>query len=100
MRTSVMKHLTAIGLPVATVAVAFFLMAGFQTEAANITWTNTASGGWNTAANWNPNSVPGATDTAIITNAGVTVTLNGATTVGTIILGTSRAGATTLWLNG
>src|SRR5438132_6055630 len=68
-------------------------------RSANINWTNSASGGWNTAANWNPNTVPGASDTAIITNAGVTVSLNGATTVGAIILGTNGAGTVTLTLN-
>src|SRR5216683_2238251 len=69
-------------------------------HAATINWTNAASGGWNTAANWNPNSVPGAADTAIITNAGVTVSLNGATTVGAIILGTNGVGTVTLSLAG
>ena len=86
-------------LPVATVAVAFSLVAGLHTEAASITWTNTVSGGWNTAANWNPNTVPGATDTAIITNAGVTVTLDISPTVGGIILGTNGAGTVRLSLN-
>jgi hypothetical protein len=93
-----MKTLGTIFLQVATVAVAFFLSASFRTEAATITWTNTASGGWNTAANWNPNTVPGSADTAIITNAGVTVSLNGATTVGAIILGANGPGTVTLSL--
>src|ERR1017187_6443367 len=87
-------------LIVARVTMAFLLLAGFQTEAASIIWTNTTSGGWNTAANWNPNSVPGLNDTAIITNAGVTVSLNGSTTVGAIILGTNGAGTVTLSLAG
>src|ERR1039457_6750801 len=78
---------------------AFLLVASFSVRADTINWTNTTSGGWNTAANWNPNSVPGATDTAIITNAGVTVSLNGTTTVGAIILGTNGAGTVTLSLN-
>src|SRR5664280_599852 len=73
---------------------------GNLAHSATITWTNTASGGWNTAANWNPNTVPGASDTAIITNAGVTVSLNGATTVGAIVLGTNGAGTVTLSLAG
>jgi hypothetical protein len=80
-------------------AVALLLTASFQTEAASITWTNIASGGWNRAANWNLNTVPGATDTAIITNAGVTVTLDISPTVGGIILGTNGAGTVTLSLN-
>ena len=76
------------------------VMAGFVAHAATINWTNTTSSGWNTAANWNPNTVPGTTDTAIISLAGVTVSLNSDTTVGAIILGTSGAGTTTLSLNG
>src|ERR1035438_7388567 len=84
----------------ASVAAAFFLMAGLRAEAATITWTNTASGGWNTATNWKPNSVPGLNDTAIITNAGVTVSLNGSTSVRAIILGTNGAGTVRLALAG
>ena len=76
------------------------VMAGFVAHAATMNWTNTTSSGWNTAANWNPNTVPGTTDTAIISLAGVTVSLNSDTTVGAIILGTSGAGTTTLSLNG
>jgi len=94
-----MKNLAAICLSVATV-VALLLTASFQTEAASITWTNSSSGGWNTAANWSPNQVPGANDTAIITNVGVTVSLNGATGAGAIILGTSGPGTVTLSLAG
>ena len=95
-----MKNLEAICFPIATVAVALLLTASFRAEAASITWTNTASGGWNNAANWNPNQVPGATDTAIITNAGVTVTLDISPTVGGIIVGTNGAGTVTLALAG
>jgi hypothetical protein len=80
------------------VMVLALLAIGNPAHSATITWTNTASGGWNTAANWNPNTVPSTNDTAIITNAGVTVSLNGATTVGVIILGTNGAGMVTLSL--
>src|ERR1039457_617632 len=76
------------------------VMGGSTVRSATVNWTNTTSGFWNTAAYWNPKSVPGATDTAIITNAGVTVSLNGATTVGGIILGTNGAGTVTLLLAG
>ena len=64
-----------------------FLLAAHLAHASVITWTNPASGGWNTAANWNPNQVPGASDSAVITSNGVVVTLNGATTVAGITLG-------------
>ncbi len=77
------------------------LLASLATQAATITWTNSASGGWNTAANWNPNVVPGANDTAIISRAGVTVALNSDTTVRAIVLGTNGAGKVTLnWTGG
>jgi hypothetical protein len=95
-----MKTLGVIFLRAATVAVASFIAAGYRAEAANINWTNTASGSWNTAANWNPNNVPGAADTAIITNAGVTVTLDISPTVGGVILGTNGPGTVTLSLAG
>ena len=81
-------------------AAAFILSACLSTQAATLIWTNTASGGWNNTNNWNPNNVPGPNDTAIITNAGVAVSLNSGTTVGGIALGTFGAGTTTLSLNG
>src|ERR1019366_5650100 len=81
-------------------AMAFLFVASFSVRAANVNWTNLTSGGWSTAANWNPNGVPGTNDTAIIANAGVTVSLNGTTTVGAIILGTNGAGTVTLSLAG
>ncbi|MEI9865945.1 MAG: hypothetical protein WDN00_15615 [Limisphaerales bacterium] len=85
----------------AIVAAAFLLTAGFETKAANIlVWTNIASGGWNTAANWSPNAVPGASDTVIITNSGVTVSLNDSTTVSAITLGTNGVPSVTLSLAG
>jgi hypothetical protein len=79
---------------------AVIAMICITSNAANITWTNTSSGSWSTAANWNPNSAPGATDTAIITNAGVNVTLDVSPTVGGIILGTNGAGTVTLSIAG
>jgi hypothetical protein len=96
----VLNGLSPVILLLASFTIAFLWLAGFQTEAATIIWTNTLSGSWNTAANWNPNSVPGLNDNAIITNAGVTVSLNGSTTVGAIILGTNGAGTVTLALAG
>ena len=67
--------------------------------AADIVWTNTTGGNWNVTDNWSPNTIPGTNDIAVITNAGVTVSLNGATTVGGIILGGNGAGLATLALN-
>ena len=49
-------------------------------HAASLVWTNTAGGNWNTAANWSPNQVPGATDSATIA-LGVNITNNSPSTV-------------------
>src|ERR1039458_10228457 len=84
----------------ATAAACFAVLACFVAHAAPITWTNSAGGGWDTATNWVPHSVPGAGDTAIITHAGVIVTLNSSPTVGGIVLGTNGPGTVTLSLAG
>jgi hypothetical protein len=82
-----------------TTAIGCATLGSLAAHAGNIIWTNSISGGWDTAANWNPNSVPGAGDTAIITNAGVAVSLNSGTTAGAVILGTSGGGTAFLSLN-
>lgn len=46
--------------------VILFLAESSLTNAATITWTNTVAGTWNVAANWQPNQVPGPSDTVII----------------------------------
>src|ERR1035438_1707448 len=84
---------------VAATAMALLFLANSSVYAATVNWTNTTGGGWNTAANWNPNGVPGTNDTVVITNAGVTVLLNSATTVGAVVLGTNGPGTVTLSLN-
>ena len=81
-------------------ALTLLLAGAVSTQAATLSWTNTANGYWNTAANWTPNQVPGSGDTAVITNAGVTVSLNSSATVGGIILGTNGPGTVTLSLAG
>ena len=93
------NQLSQFGTVVAAV-ITLLSAADSSMQAATFNWTNTVSGGWSTAANWNPNGVPGASDTALITNAGVTVTLNAATTVGAVILGTNGGGPVTLSLAG
>jgi hypothetical protein len=74
--------------------VCFSLVAGcllfihFTVHASSLVWTNTAGGNWSSAANWNPNQVPAATDDAVITNAGnYTVTLDANATINRLILG-------------
>jgi len=85
---------------IATTAMALLLLANASAHATSYNWTNAASGNWNTAANWNPNGVPGANDSAAITNLGVTVNLNSGTTVAGLNVGGFFVGTTTLSLNG
>src|ERR1039458_5224263 len=94
-----MKHPILAYRAVAASAVALLFVAGSSARATTYNWITAIGGGWNTSTNWNPIGVPGATDTAIITNAGVTVSLNTATTIGAIILGTNGPGTVTLSLN-
>src|SRR5262245_56877597 len=55
---------------------------------ADIVWTNISGGTWSTAANWSPNQVPTASDTAWITNNGTySVTNNAASAANTFVLG-------------
>ncbi|MBE0539811.1 MAG: hypothetical protein IH623_00290 [Verrucomicrobia bacterium] len=76
------------------------LAATLATHAATLVWTNSSGGNWNLAANWEPNQVPGASDTAIITNDGTyIVTLNVDPTVAVLLLGGS-SGTQTLTLAG
>jgi hypothetical protein len=56
-----MKHTTA-----STFVGLFTLFTVLSIHAAAITWTNTMAGYWSVAANWNPNRVPGAADTAVL----------------------------------
>src|ERR1017187_8245349 len=94
-----MKHPILAYRAVAASAVALLFVAGSSARATTYNWITAIGGGWNTSTYWNPIGVPGATDTAIITNAGVTVLLNTATTIGAIILGTNGPGTVTLLLN-
>ena len=41
---------------------ALCILAPAIAPAADIAWTNTASGNWNVAANWSPNQVRGFRD--------------------------------------
>ncbi len=69
------------------VAIMFLTML-CSTRALTIVWTNTAGGNWNVTNNWNPNQVPGAADTAVITNNGTyTVTLNVSASITSLTLG-------------
>ena len=62
----------------------------FPAGAAPITWTNTSGGSWSAAINWSPNSVPGSSDDAFITNNGTyTVTMDVNPTIASLTLGGS-----------
>ena len=53
-----------------------------------LVWTNTAGGNWSDASGWNPNTVPGAADDAVITNTGTyVVTLDVSPTINSLSLG-------------
>jgi urease beta subunit len=76
-------------------------------RAATITWTNTAGGNWSVTNNWTPNQVPGSSDDAVITASGTyIVTLDASATVASLTLGGTSgtqsflANANTLTLNG
>jgi hypothetical protein len=67
---------------------ALVLFSTIGTNAATITWTNSAGGNWSVTNNWSPNQVPGASDTAFITNSGTyVVALDTIITVSGITLG-------------
>jgi hypothetical protein len=55
-------------LSVLTVVLSLLAAAG-DSRADTITWTNLSGGNWSKAANWDPNQVPSANDTALITLA-------------------------------
>ena len=56
-------------------------------QATVVTWTNTA-GSWDLAGNWNPAQVPTSGDEVVITNAGASVLLAGASSnLATLTLG-------------
>jgi hypothetical protein len=59
-----MKYIT---LRAYSVLMSLFL--AFSGKADTITWTNLAGGDWSVAANWSPNLVPGAADTAVLSSA-------------------------------
>jgi hypothetical protein len=63
-------------------------------EAATVTWTNAASGDWNTAVNWNPNAVPAAADVALIDNGGTADISANAPTITALRIGYTATNST------
>ncbi|MEI7731935.1 MAG: hypothetical protein WCO56_20345 [Verrucomicrobiota bacterium] len=79
---------------------AVLLFSALDSHGANLVRTNLAGGDWNTAANWSPSQVPGASDTAWITNSGTyTVTVTTGSTATNVVVG-AVSGAQTLNLSG
>ncbi len=63
-------------------------LLGGMAKSATLTWTNSAGGDWNVAANWTPNQVPLSGDSVIITNGGTYgITNSLSATLGNLILG-------------
>ena len=63
------------------------LLAGGQAaRSASINWTNIVGGSWNTAANWDPNQVPGSGDSVSISGNGVNVIIDATNSAGGIYL--------------
>jgi hypothetical protein len=73
-----MKPILKLTLPLMTTLI---LWSCENVRAASGSWTNNASGSWSTAANWDPNAIPGtaAGDVVTLTNnisAARTVTID------------------------
>src|SRR5437870_7448421 len=95
-----MKRLTLDARSLILAAVAIFLTAISPGRAATISWTNIAGGNWSVADNWDPNQVPGDSDTALITSDGTyTVTLDASATIASLTLG-GASGEQTLTSSG
>jgi len=82
--------------------VVVFFAALTAAHGATVNWTNTAGGNWSQTNNWSPNQVPGANDTAIITNAGTyNVLLDQPASLAGLVLGASSgSGVQTFLMNG
>jgi hypothetical protein len=63
----------------------------YNASAITYTWTNTAGGSWSAAANWNPNGIPGSSDTALIMTPGTyAVGLSAPVIVNSLTVGTTN----------
>src|SRR6266851_3470135 len=95
-----MKKASLLFSPSILAVVLSLLAAVGDSRADTITWTNLSGGNWSRAANWDPNHVPSANDTALITLAGTyTVGLDISVTVSNLTLG-GDSGAQTLAMTG
>src|SRR5713101_3189516 len=95
-----MKKASLLFSPSILAVVLSLLAAVGDSRADTITWTNISGGNWSRAANWDPNHVPSANDTPLITLPGTyTVKLDISVTVSNLTLG-GDSGAQTLDING
>lgn len=91
------RHLIPLTVRLLALPVGAFLLQPGHCGAVQITWTNIAGGNWSVPANWSPNQVPSAGDTANITNPGTyAVTLDINETVGSLVVGGAISGVQTL----
>ena len=60
-------------------------LSGLRASGATILWTNTLGGNWSATNNWSPNQVPGGSDEAVLTNATLAVTADGAEVLRTLL---------------
>ena len=85
---------TTIALPSSAGAAPMTPAAGGPpTPTCTDSWTGTAGGTWNTAADWSTDTVPGSGDVACIGSAGTspyTVILEGSEAAGTVVVGASN----------
>ena len=64
--------------------------------ATQVSWTNSAGGNWNTGTNWSGGTVPGTSDTALITlNGTYSVTLDMSPSIKRLVIG-ATSGTQTL----
>ncbi len=84
------------------IAIALLSIASITAQAATYSWINSSGGNWFTNSNWSPAAVPGAGDTALITNAGTytVVITNGAIVVGNLQLGGGGGSGTQTLIQG
>jgi autotransporter-associated beta strand protein len=69
-------------------------------NAATVTWDGGGGDGkWGTGTNWDTNSVPGVSDTAVLGAAATAVSVAASTAVGTVNFGSAATGSNTLTLN-
>ncbi len=85
-------HRATAAIPRATILTTAFVLlhVAFANPAGagDVSWANAAGGSWNTPSNWSTNSVPGASDRALINLSGTyAVTLDVNPSVASIVIG-------------